>query len=35
MQEIEALAAGMKATLLGAQQLFYRNVVRLLVEKVI
>jgi acyl-CoA oxidase len=26
MQEIEALAAGMKAILLGAQRLFYRNV---------
>jgi hypothetical protein len=33
MQEIEALAAGMKATLLGAQLLFYRNVVKLLAER--
>jgi hypothetical protein len=35
MQEIEALAAGMKAILLGAQRLFYRNVEKLLAEKVI
>jgi acyl-CoA oxidase len=35
MQEIEALAAGMKAILLGAQRLFYRNVEKLLAAKVI